>query len=175
MHAETPGLRHYAYVGPRALAERCRGAAGWLVASGVDVRRWMAATGQEPDACGEVTATFVIDLAGTLRLADRHSEHVACAGGADVLAAGEMTFAVAESEVSAVRVTNQSTGYCPEPESWPAVARALDAAGIAHPGGFTTGFLFRRCDKCGQRSVVQDGWFYCDVCGATLPENWNFA
>src|SRR5262249_21097218 len=153
--------RQYSYVGPRAIAERCRGASGIRIASSNDVRRWIAATGQEPDEEGEITATFVIDLRGTLRIADRHSEHVACAGGEDVLSAGEMTFVLCENEVLVVRVTNQSTGYCPEPESWPAVAAALARAGVAAPEGFTPAFVFRRCVRCGETNIVKDGWFVC--------------
>jgi hypothetical protein len=72
-------------------------------------------------------------------------------------------------------VSNQSTGYCPEPASWPAVARALDAAGIAHPGRFTVAVIFRRCDACGERNLVKDDWFECAICGAPLASEWNFA
>ncbi|MDP3158109.1 MAG: hypothetical protein Q8N23_35890 [Archangium sp.] len=43
--------------------------------------------GQNPDALGE-GATFVVGLAGVLRLAPRRSEHLACAGANEVLAAG---------------------------------------------------------------------------------------
>ncbi|MEU0561975.1 hypothetical protein [Dactylosporangium sp. NPDC006015] len=67
------------------------------------------------------------------------------------------------------RVSNQSTGYCPDPECWPAVAAALDAAGTPHPGGFTDAVLFRRCTSCGQRNIVHDGDFACAVCDAPLP------
>jgi hypothetical protein len=73
-----------------------------------------------------------------------------------------------------VEITNQSTGYCPEPESWPAVAASLDRAGIAHPGRFTHEVIFRRCTSCGERSIVKDGWFACAVCGGELPALWNF-
>jgi hypothetical protein len=71
-------------------------------------------------------------------------------------------------------VTNQSTGYCPEPESWPAVATALDRIGVAHPGRFTQEIVFRRCTACGERNVVKDGWYVCGSCGADLPADWNF-
>lgn len=43
--------------------------------------------GQNPDALGE-GATFVVGLDGVLRLAPRRSEHLACAGANEVLAAG---------------------------------------------------------------------------------------
>jgi RNA polymerase sigma factor (sigma-70 family) len=99
----------------------------------------------------------------------------AAAGGSPVLSAGEMFFRLSVSSVEAVEVTNQSTGYCPEPESWPAVASALDALGIAHPGRFTQEVVFRRCPTCGERNVVKDGWYVCGMCGAGLPADWNFS
>ncbi|HKI30800.1 MAG TPA: hypothetical protein VKA46_02830 [Gemmataceae bacterium] len=107
-------------------------------------------------------------------MADRRSEHVACAGGKLVLSAGEMFFRLSASGVQVVEVTNQSTGYCPEPESWPAVASALDRIGMMHPGRFTQEVVFRRCPACGERTVVKDGWFVCGLCGADLPADWNF-
>lgn len=54
------------------------------------------------------TVTFVIDLDGKLRLADRNSEHVACAGGGPVLAAGEMTFLADGPDLEVVDVNNNS-------------------------------------------------------------------
>jgi len=45
---------------------------------------------------------------------------------------------------------------------------------VPHPGWFTTEIVFRRCERCDQRNVVKDDWFVCDVCGAGLPERWNF-
>ena len=101
-----------------------------------DVETW------KEDARSAV-ATFVIDADGRRWIADRHSEHVQCARGGDVLSAGEMTFSLKGGAVAVVGVSNQSTGYRPEPESWPAVAAALDQAGLAHPGGFTAPFEFR--------------------------------
>jgi hypothetical protein len=119
-------------------------------------------------------ATFVIDCQGDLLLPDRRSEHVACAGGGPVLSAGEMFLLVRGDGVEVVEISNQSTGYCPEPESWPAVVSALDRIGVAHPGRFTAEIVFRRCEACGERNVVRDGWFVCGVCGAELPAEWNF-
>ncbi len=77
--------------------------------------------------------TYVVGLDGLLRLAPRRSEHVACAGGAEVLGAGEMGFGRAAGLRVVGEVSNQSTGYCPHLDSWPAVARALDRAGIDRP------------------------------------------
>jgi hypothetical protein len=76
--------------------------------------------------------------------------------------------------VEVEEISNQSTGFCPEPESWPVVAAALDTLGVRHPGRFTLAVVFRRCPACGERNVVKDGWFACGVCGADLPAEWNF-
>jgi hypothetical protein len=119
-----------------------------------------------------IVATFVIGLAGRLRIADRRSEHVACAGGEPVLSAGEISFLVGE-KIEAGDVSNQSTGYCPEPESWPQVALVLDRIPLHHPGKFTHEIVFRRCFSCDQINIVKDGWLVCLACGKELPMQWN--
>lgn len=124
---------------------------------------------------GSVILTYIIDVDGSLWISDRHSEHVACARGGAVLSAGEMTLEVDDGGVHVTDVTNQSTGYCPEPKSWPAVAAALDKAGIPHPDGFTRAFLFRLCEDCGQTNIVKEDEFTCAVCGAELEPEWNFS
>lgn len=58
-------------------------------------------------------------------------------------------------------------------ESWPAVAAALDRAGVAHPDRFTHEVVFRRCLQCQERTVVKDDDFVCVLCGADLPPQWN--
>ena len=70
-------------------------------------------------------------------------------------------------------VTNQSTGYCPDPDCWPAVAAALDQAGVPHPGDFTDKVIFRRCPTCGERNLVRDGDYTCALCDGALPARWN--
>jgi hypothetical protein len=167
--------RLYFYVGPAEIKLRLPGAlAGTRVSSMADLLAWVHDTGQRPGLDGLIAATFVIDEEGDLLVGDRGSEHVACASGRPVLSAGEMFFRVTGDNVLVPEASNQSTGFCPEPDSWPAVATALDRAGIAHPGRFTTEVMFRRCEACGERNVVKDGWFVCGVCGAELPERWNF-
>ncbi len=163
----------YHYVGPEAIRSRAASApGGTLISSQEDLRAWLG--GQDVSwSVGQVAATFVIDQEGSLRLADRRSEHVACAAGGPVLSAGEMFFSTS-GKMMVEEVSNLSTGYCPEPESWDAVARALDGIGVDHPVRFTTEIVFRRCPECGQRNVVKDGWFACEVCGGGLPEVWNF-
>jgi hypothetical protein len=167
--------RNYCYMGPAAVQARVAGRpAGTRIASAADLLAWLHGGGAHPAPEDLLAATFVIDAAGNLLLADRRSEHVACAGGGPVLSAGELFFRVRAGSVAVVEASNQSTGYCPEPESWPAVAAALDRLDVAHPGRFTTEAVFRRCERCGERNVVKDGWFVCGVCGAELPAAWNF-
>lgn len=117
--------------------------------------------------------TFVVDLAGVLRLAPRRSEHVVCAGGGPVLGAGEMSFREESGQWVVGEVSNQSTGFCPDISSWPAVAKALDAAGIERPCGFTHEVVFRRCPACGQLNVVREEFFVCVFCDGGLPREWN--
>jgi hypothetical protein len=71
-------------------------------------------------------------------------------------------------------ISNQSTGYCPDPDCWPAVAEALARAGVTVPTGFTHAFIFRRCAECGEINVVKDDWFVCAHCDSELPRHWNF-
>src|SRR3954447_12385452 len=137
--------RLYHYVGPEVIRSRSASAPGGRpVSSREDLRAWL--DGQDLSGwVGRIAATFVIDSEGVLRLADRRSEHVACAGGGPVLSAGEMFFSAAGEDLVVEDVSNLSTGYCPEPESWHAVGEALDRIGVRHPGRFTTEVVFRRC------------------------------
>ncbi|MCY1012619.1 hypothetical protein OV079_45225 [Nannocystis pusilla] len=170
--SESSALTRYAYVGPPAIRDRERGEPGAVITGGDDLERWFSA---HPEAAGE-GATYVVDLQGRLRLAARRSEHIDCAGGQAVLAAGELRLGRAADRRIVVReVSNQSTGYCPDPDCWPAVATALNAAGLAAPAGFTRAFVFRRCPACAQTNLVKDEWFVCAACDAELPRAWNFA
>jgi hypothetical protein len=165
--------RLYEYVGPAEILERTRHQEpGSLIRTLPELRAWLRAHG----ALGgrELTATFVLDREGALRLADRRSEHVACAGAEPVRSAGELTFTLLEEQGRVVAASNQSTGFCPEPESWSAVEAALDQLGVTHPGGFTAAFQFRRCPACGQTNLVKEGVFVCDACDAELPRAWNY-
>lgn len=153
------GRREYIYVGPAAIREAVRSqAAGSRIASLTELRAWLCAAISERSQPKTFTATFTIDVHGDLYLAPRRSEHVACAAGGPVLSAGEMTF---DDEMAVIEITNLSTGFCPEPESWVFVKSALDQIGISHPGRFTTEIVFRRCPSCGERNVVKDEWYYC--------------
>jgi hypothetical protein len=165
--------RPYPYVGPDAIRDRHAGTAGGrVIASAVEMLAWLGDA--ERDHEGLHPAPFVIDAEGRLRLAPRRSEHVACAGGGPVRSAGEMFFAVDGKAVALVEVSNHSTRFCPEPESWPEVAAALERCGIANPGQFTAEVIFRRCPACGERNLVKASWYHCGICEAELPNFWNF-
>jgi hypothetical protein len=166
--------RLYDYVGPADIRARAAGRpTGTRIDTLADLVAWLRQRGPRPNPEGLTAATLVIDSGGRLLLADRRSEHVACAGGGPVRSAGELFLRVEGDEAAVAEASNQSTGYCPELESWPAVAAALDRVGVPHPGRFTTAVVFGRCERCGKRNVVEDGWFVCGVCGAGLPERWN--
>lgn len=169
-------MRFYAYVGPSGIRAKSLGKpTGREIASAIDISKWTRETQQAARRGEPIVATYVVDSSGQLLIADRHSEHIACAGGCDVLAAGEITFVVEGStDVHVTEVSNQSTGYCPEPDCWEVVAHALEQIGVAHPPELTMQCIFRKCVACGTTNIVKDGWFYCDVCGNGLPNKWNF-
>lgn len=165
-------MKLYRYVGPRGLADRVRSELiGAVIRSPNDLRDWLRASGSELN-CGSVTVTYVVDEMAELRVADRRSEHVACAGGKSVQSAGEITFLFGPT-VDVTTVSNQSTGYCPEPDSWPAVSDALTRAGLIPPDAFTRACEFRRCTRCQNLELVKDLIFECSVCGNDLPTEYN--
>lgn len=165
-------MRLYHYVGPARIAERvARSPMGVPVRGAANVTAWVRDTSQQP-AGGLVVATFVVDANGVLRIADRRSEHVACAGRGPVQSAGEITFDLGRG-VEVVAASNQSTGYCPEPESWSAFVAALGSARLASPARFDPLCVFRRCVECGNLTLVKDGVFECGSCRAELPAGYN--
>lgn len=168
--------RSYCYVGPEEIRERTVGNSQRThLASMADLLRWLSDAEPNPRRRDYIPATFIVDLHTQLWIADRRSEHVACALGGNVLAAGELVFSQTGNKAGIIEATNQSTGYCPEPECWQFVAAALDSAGLPHPEGFTTKFHFRRCEDCGSTNIIKNDVFECAVCGTTLSAEWNFA
>jgi len=161
-------VKTYAYVGPDEIRDRVA-PIGTAIASLADLQAWVAANAGDAED-GVVPATYTVTPDGTLRIAPRRSEHVACAGGGPVLAAGELFLTTGTVDGA----SNQSTGFCPEPSCWAALASALDRAAIPHPGRFTIAITFRRCPECGERNLVKDDWFACAICDAELPRDWNF-
>jgi hypothetical protein len=75
--------RLYSYAGPAEIRLRCVDRPlGTKIADATDLAAWLGHAEPSPD--GRIAATFVIDAAGNLLLADHRSEHVACAGGSPV-------------------------------------------------------------------------------------------
>lgn len=163
--------RAYDYIGPDAL--RGSQSERHHIQQPQDVKDWMAQTGQCP-RYGMVVVTFIVDTGGQLWIADRHSEHVACAIGQPVLSAGEMTFAIEGKSVAVTEVSNQSLGYCPEPASWPAVSAALKGSGLSPPLYFTSAYTMRICEICKAKNIIKDDVYECGVCQSVLPIVWNF-
>ena len=168
MEAQKRKMILYKYVGPPELRANPMLTERFLIATPTNALRWAQ---QQPHK--EWIATFVIDEQSRLWLANRRSEHIACARGGQVQAAGELELEVSANGVEVVIATNQSTGFCPRVESWPALERALNATGLPGPPTWTTAFEFRRCDGCGELNVVKDDWFVCSNCDTNLPLDWN--
>lgn len=167
------GKREYEYVGPIEFRDVAKSQpSGISIATLDELRAWLESGQTDRLPNGTFVATFTIDLDGKLLLAPRRSEHVACASGGPVLSAGEICF---DADFTATEISNQSTGFCPEPESWMTVANALDRIGVQHPQRFTTEILFRLCPNCRERNIVKDNWYYCTICDADLPLDWNFS
>lgn len=162
-------MKEFSYIGPPELRASVQHTARFLIQNAEDVEAW--ARTQQPNE--PLVATFVVDEGDNLWLADRRTEHIACSRGQSVLAAGELGFETAKTGVQVTQATNQSTGFCPRVDSWAALERALDAAGLAHPAYWTQAFEFRRCEGCGALNLVKDEWFVCAHCDADLPLEWN--
>lgn len=164
--------RQYHYVGPAKIRDMARTQpSGTSILCADDLCTWLVSITTEQTQPGHWIATFTIDVNETLRLAPRRSEHIACAAGGPVLSAGEITI---DQNYEVAEISNQSTGFCPEPESWSVVETVLNRIGIKHPGRFTNAIVFRLCPNCNERNIVKDSWFYCQLCDAELPEKWNF-
>ncbi|BBM83424.1 hypothetical protein [Candidatus Uabimicrobium amorphum] len=158
--------RRYHYVGPIDILRDKTSCERVKVTCYEDVVVW------SQDHTNERIFTFVIDDKKNLWIADRHCEHVACARGKAIFAAGEITFSLHKAQV--LFITNQSTGYCPEPESWEVVKDVLAAIAIDYPPYFNQVCIFRRCTKCMQINIVKDHIYECAVCESPLDTKWNF-
>lgn len=163
--------RIYRYVGPKdLLALAASDVARCQPRDGAELLAWL----QEQGLAAHVTLTYVVTLDGALRVSPRHAEHVACARGESVLAAGEIELELLQGRLHVRSVTNQSTGYCPEPGCVLQVASALTRVGLESPGELAHEFVFRRCESCDTIAIVKENDFECAACGADLPRGWNF-
>ncbi|WP_436772372.1 hypothetical protein [Yinghuangia sp. YIM S09857] len=168
----TGDIRLFAYVGPPVLVVSARSQPpGTSIRSRAELSAWL---GSRPSAEWREPFTYTVDAEGVLRLAPRRSEHVACAGGEPVGAAGEMAFVPTADGWEVDEFGNLSTGYCPDLDCQALVVAVLGAIGVPHPAVFTHPIVFRRCPGCGERNIVRDGDFTCALCDAALPEVWNF-
>ncbi|MFE7385155.1 contact-dependent growth inhibition system immunity protein [Streptomyces zhihengii] len=166
-----PGPLLYPYIGPPELAAAAPDAPGGVpVATREEFARWAA---EQTAADLAQPFTYTVGADGLLRLAPRRSEHVACAGRLPVHGAGEVLFRPDSGGWEVEEISNFSTGYCPEPASFPRVAAALEACALARPAHFTHAAVFRRCEECGTTCVVKDDHYVCAVCDADLPVRWN--
>lgn len=162
-------MREYPYVGPADIAAQAYASIERLQPqSPAHIRAWHLTRGKST-----LELTYIVDITGALWLSDRRTEHVACARGGRVLGAGELVLRFRKNDVEVAEVTNQSTGYCPEPDCWPAVRRALLGAGLRPPNELTHAFDFRRCERCGAINLLKEDGAECG-CGAELPRTWNF-
>ncbi|MFD9569254.1 hypothetical protein ACFWBI_05345 [Streptomyces sp. NPDC059982] len=163
--------RSYRYVGPHHVIAAVKATdGGAMIRTAADFEDWVA--GRSAKELDE-PLTFVVGTDGALRLAPRRSEHVACASGDRVLSAGEVSFYRDAGRWVVNEVSNQSTGYCPDVASWPAVAQALDQADLDHPNRFTHAVVIRRCPTCQEHNIVREGHFVCVFCDSDLPRRWN--
>ena len=165
--------RLYQYVGPSSIAKRVFPQCGGKLIDSVKQLSDALQSMQDYRSGESFIVTFVVTSEGKIRISDRHSEHVICAEGKLVLSAGELTILYENGVFIVENVNNQSTGYCPEPESWNTVATALDCIPIQHPEEFDPAINFRRCPSCSQINIVKDNWYACDVCKFPLPTQWN--
>jgi len=167
--------KQYKYIGSQDIIDNLpEKSARVYVNAAKDILEWIKDSKQSPEYDSCYIATFIISTDSKLWINDRHSEHVLCANGKNVLSAGEITFEVGKNAIEIVAISNQSTGYCPEPDSWASVVIALRNTKIPHPDDFTSKFIFRKCDNCGQKNIVKDDWYFCAVCDAPLSQTWNF-
>jgi hypothetical protein len=167
--------RHYDFVGPESLSGLRRQPDCLNPTSAFDIGGWLKSKLPSGRIKGGIYVTFIIDVDEQLWIADRCSEHVACADGGPVLAAGEMVFDLHCGDVEVIEVSNQSTGFCPEPSCWDVIARVLDRLRLVRPEALSHSFDFRRCPSCQAINVIKNDIFECDICGEDLPCEWNFA
>jgi hypothetical protein len=172
---ESIAMKLYDYVGPASI----RAAANFdaprhAVTDSAGILAWASASLDLSTRDRQMTFTYVVQPPTQLYLADRRSEHVVCARGLPVLAAGEITFERDGPRLSLVETSNLSTGFCPESTSWPCLSAALVEAGFPAIVAYTCPFEFRFCESCQQTCVIKDDFFECPSCFGSLPRDWNY-
>ncbi|WP_375561457.1 hypothetical protein ACE193_02565 [Bernardetia sp. OM2101] len=175
MNPKKDSVQLYSYVGSQEIFDSINlDFIGYKIFKSDDILNWIETTSQEL-INASVIATFIINENHELVINDRHSEHVLCAGGKKVVSAGEITFFFEEKDkISINEISNQSTGYCPEPKSWKYVNEVLSKLGIEYPNYFTLDFDFRLCTNCQTINLIKEQVFECQMCGNELNLEWNF-
>ncbi len=172
--------KEYEYVGPQKILQTIKAKyRGKVIAESEEIHNWIRANHKTAKAGDVVICTFTINLQGKLVIADRHSEHVQCAFGENVISAGEIAFVVEKKGgISVDSITNQSTGYCPSPESWFEVEKALKKIpklkGLSLLKSFEPKFVFSYCPDCKTRQIVKDEFYFCLECEQELLSEEEF-
>lgn len=164
----------FSYVGPEEIKKKIHPEfEGYSIRNKKDILDWIKLMRQTFQH-HKLIVTYIIDKHRVLKISDRCSEHVVCAGGQKVLAAGELTFMQEKGNLWISGISNQSTGYCPIIESWETVNCTLARLGIAYPKSFTRAFEFRYCYACASINLIKDDVYECVICEEDLDVEWNF-
>ncbi len=168
---ETSPFRLFPYVGPPHFIEKAFSSERFRIESSSDLSLWLKKKAAALERDGTFVSTYVITEDNEFWVADRRSEHVGCARGKRVKAAGE----IFQERTGAIeRITNQSTGYCPSVECWSSVQAMLSLLNIPLTlVGFDPAFEFRRCTSCGEVQLVKDEFYFCLKCSEQLSAEWN--
>jgi hypothetical protein len=165
-------MKSYSYIGPESILFRVSSQYSGVTIHNInDLSKWISA--KKYDKNEQIIIAYVIDISGKLVVCDRHFEHVQCARSGRVLAAGEIVVQFNNSHPIITGITNQSIGYCPKPESWSAVKQALESIEIEYPDYFTKVCHFRKCENCGEISIIKDDYYICENCNQQLSREWN--
>lgn len=168
---------NYEYIGPKEILNSIKPELqGTKIESSKEIVNWLKLNNKITKAENFTVCTFIIDLKGHLLISDRHSEHVQCAFGENVLSAGEIGFKVESQErVKVESLTNLSTGYCPPPKSWSEVYKTLiQIEGLIIPKKFEPSYIFSYCSQCKQRQIIKDDFYYCPICEKELLSGEEF-
>lgn len=89
-------------------------------------------------------------------------------------AAGEVELGVAQKQLVVRGVTNQSTGYCPEPSCFGEIAAALVRVGVSATGRAVARLHLPAMSQVRSDRHREEDDFECAVCATPLPKEWNF-
>ena len=169
--------KKYEYIGPKRILKRVvQEYMGLEISQKEDIEKWIKETNQKISKDQLIVATFVINKSGKLLISDRHSEHVQCANGENVLSAGEIGFEIENNKLQRVSfISNQSTGYCPSPKSWDKVEECLRKINdLEFPDYFNPKFIFSYCPNCKTLKIIKEDFYLCYRCDGELYDEATF-